>query len=324
VRGDEVKLFSRRLENLTDQFPDLCDELRSAVKAEEAILDGECVPVDPNTGELLPFQVVAHRRGRKHGIEEVVKEVPVTLFLFDALYLNGEDLTPKPYPKRRKALEKILTETDRLKLAEHKFLEDPDEIGRFFEEAIQDGTEGLILKSIRPDSVYEAGKRGFEWIKWKRSYRSEMRDTVDLVVVGAFVGRGKRAGTYGALLMAAYDPDTDTFKTVSKLGSGFTDEDLAALPKMFKPHIIKHRHSRVESIMEPDYWITPAKVLEVIGDEITLSPMHVCGMDMIKKGSGLAIRFPRLVKFRDDRAPEDATTVKEIVDMYKSQLKTIR
>jgi DNA ligase-1 len=321
VSSGEVILFSRRQENLTEQFPDVVEALKEAVKAREAILDGECVPVDAHTGELLPFQVVAHRRGRKYDVEKMAEEIPVIYFVFDLLYVNGEDLTMKPYYERREKLKTVIEETAKVKLAEYIVSNDASEIEKFFHKAVQEGTEGLLCKS--PNSLYEAGKRGWAWIKWKRSYRSEMTDTVDLTVVGAFAGKGKRAGTYGALLMAAYNPDEDVFETVCKLGSGFTDEDLAKLPEIFKPYLRKEPHPRVKTIMKADYWFTPAIVLEVIGDEITLSPMHTCGMNAIRPGSGLAIRFPRLVKFRDDKSPEDSTTVSEIIEMYKRQLKKI-
>ncbi|MBS7642245.1 MAG: ATP-dependent DNA ligase [Candidatus Bathyarchaeia archaeon] len=322
ISDGTVLLFSRRQENITKQFPDIVEVLRKCLKAREAILDGEAVPVDPNTGELLPFQVVAQRR-RKYDIDRYAEEIPVTLFLFDILYLDGIDLTVKPYLERKKVLETVIEETDRVKLAQYIISGNIEEIENFFHKAIQDGTEGLICKSILPDSIYEAGKRGWQWIKWKRSYRSEMVDTVDLVAVGAFAGRGKRAGTYGALLMAVYNPEKDRFETICKLGSGFTDEDLARLPEIFKPYLISHKHPRVESNMEADYWFIPAIVAEVIGDEITLSPMHTCGFGIIRPKSGLAIRFPRLIRFREDKRPEDATTTAEIVEMYRMQLKTI-
>lgn len=322
ISDGNVILFSRRQENITEQFPDIVEALRKCLKAREAILDGEAVPVDPNTGELLPFQVVAQRR-RKYDIDRYAEEIPVTLFLFDILYLDGIDLTVKPYLERKKVLETVIEETDRVKLAQYIISGNIEEIENFFHRAIQDGTEGLICKSILPDSLYEAGKRGWQWIKWKRSYRSEMVDTVDLVAVGAFAGRGKRAGTYGALLMAVYNPEKDRFETICKLGSGFTDEDLARLPEIFKPYLISHKHPRVESNIEADYWFIPAVVAEVIGDEITLSPMHTCGFGIVRPKSGLAIRFPRLIRFREDKRPEDATTTAEIVEMYRMQLKTI-
>jgi DNA ligase-1 len=174
------------------------------------------------------------------------------------------------------------------------------------------------------DSIYQAGARGWLWIKYKRDYKSEMIDTVDLVIVGAFHGRGKRAGTYGALLLAAYNPDKDVFETVTKCGTGFTDEDLAKLPKMLEKHKISHRHPRVQSIIEADVWFEPVVIIEILGAEITLSPIHTCCTDAVRKGSGLAIRFPRFTgNYRLDKSAEDATTVKEIMEMHKSQLKKI-
>jgi DNA ligase-1 len=177
---------------------------------------------------------------------------------------------------------------------------------------------------VAEDSVYQAGARGWLWIKYKRDYKSEMTDTVDLVIVGAFHGRGKRAGTYGALLLAAYNPESDTFETVTKCGTGFTDEDLAKLPEMMKKHVISHKHPRVNSMIEADVWFEPVAVIEVLGAEITLSPIHTCAMNAIRQGSGLAIRFPRFTgNYRLDKAAEDATTVSEIVEMYQKQLKKI-
>jgi DNA ligase-1 len=321
VAKERIFLFSRREENVTGQFPDVVEEIRRSSTAREAILDGECVPLDPNTGDLLPFQVVSQRRGRKHEIESMTKEVPVAYFLFDLLYLNGKDFTLLPYTRRREALEQVVKETERVRLTPRIVSSQAKEIEQFFERSIQEGTEGLVLKSLGPESIYEAGHRGFQWIKWKRSYRSEMRDTVDLVAVGGFSGRGKRAGSYGALLMAAYDPKEEQFETVCKLGSGFSDEDLAKLPEMFVK--VQHPHPRVRSLMKADYWFVPTKVAEVLGDELSLSPVHTAAYGALKDGAGLAIRFPRLMKWRDDRTAEDATTVGEIVEMYKSQLKKI-
>jgi DNA ligase-1 len=322
-KGSDVVLFSRRLENISSQYPDAVELVRGCVKAKDAILEAECVAIDVDTGEMRPFQELMHRR-RKYGIEEAIKAYPVSLFMFDALYVDGEDLTLEPYPKRRKALEKAIKESDRVKIAKHIITGDVKELEKFFLEAIEDGCEGLVCKSVAGDSVYQAGARGWLWIKYKRDYKSEMTDTVDLVVVGAFHGRGKRAGTYGALLLAAYNPESDTFETVTKCGTGFTDEDLAKLPEMMKKHVIPHKHSRVNSVIEADVWFEPVVVLEVLGAEITLSPIHTCAVDSIRKGSGLAIRFPRFTgNYRLDKAAEDATTISEIVEMYQKQLKKI-
>jgi len=322
-KGNQVVLYSRRLEDISSQYPDAIELIKDQVKAKEAILEAECVAIDLETGELLPFQELIHRR-RKYGIEKAMEQYPVSLFMFDTLYVDGKDLTLDAYPVRRKALEKAIKENGRVKAAKNIITSNVKELEEFFEEAIENGCEGLICKAIGKDSVYQAGARGWLWIKYKRDYKSEMTDTVDLAVVGAFHGRGKRAGTYGALLLATYNPDTDTFETVTKCGTGFTDKDLANIPEMLQRHLIPRKNSRVHSMLEADVWFEPAVVLEILGAEITLSPIHTCAMDSIRKGSGLAIRFPRFTsKYRLDKAAEDATMSAEVVEMYRGQLKKI-
>jgi len=319
----KIMLFSRRLEDITEQYPDAVELVKKYVKPKQAIIEAEIVAIDPDTGEMKPFQELMHRR-RKYGIRQAMQEYPVSLHVFDALYIDGKDLTLKPYDRRHKTLEKAIIQTDRVKPAEYLITDNPDELEKFFEKAIQDGCEGVICKSLTEDSVYQAGARGWLWIKYKRDYKSEMTDTVDLVIVGAFHGRGKRGGTYGALLLAAYDPEEDEYETVTKCGTGFTDEDLARLPKMLEKHRLPHKSPRVNSTLEADIWFEPETVIEVIGAEITLSPIHTAAMDRIRKGSGLAIRFPRFTgNYRLDKAAEDATTITEIVEMYQRQLKKV-
>ena len=320
--GDKVWIFSRRLENITHQYPDVVEYVRESIVANEAIVEGEIVAVDPETGEMRPFQELMHRK-RKHDIHEAVKEIPVKVFLFDVLYVNGEDLTNKPILVRRKYLHDIVKETEHIKIAEYISTSNPEELEKFFLKAINEGAEGVMVKAVHDQAIYQAGARGWLWIKYKRDYKSEMIDTVDLVVVGAFYGRGRRAGKFGALLMAAYDPKTDTFKTVCKVGSGFTDEDLNKMVTMFQPYIIKHKHPRVDSELEPDVWITPYFVAEIIGAELTLSPLHTCCKNAIKSGAGISIRFPRFIRWRPDKKPEDATTTDEILEMYRRQLRRI-
>jgi DNA ligase-1 len=323
-KGDEVTLFSRRLETISNQYPDAVELFKKCVKARNAILEGECVAVNPATGEMRPFQELMHRR-RKYEIKQAIEDYPVSLFMFDVLYADGHDLTLKPYFVRRKMLEKVVEKTDRVKIATSIITGNADELEKFFLKAIEDGCEGLVCKSIARDSVYQAGARGWLWIKYKRDYKSEMPDTVDLVIVGAFHGRGKRAGTYGAVLLATYNPETDTFETVTKCGTGFTDEDLEKLPKMLKSHVVGRKHARVQSLIEAEVWFEPNVVLEVLGAEVTLSPIHTCATNAIRRGNGLAIRFPRFTgNYRLDKAPEDATTSKEIVEMYQRQLKKIQ
>jgi len=321
--GDKVILFSRRLENITSQYPDAVELIRTHVKAKEAIIEAECVAVNLDTGEMMPFQELMHRR-RKYDIAKAAIEYPISLFAFDSLYVDGRDLTLEPYPVRHKVLEEIIEQDERFQLAKYLIVDNAEDLERFFEEAVEAGCEGLVCKSLSNDAIYQAGARGWLWIKYKRDYKSEMTDTVDLVVVGAFHGRGRRAGTYGALLLAAYNHENDTFETICKCGSGFTDEDLQNLPKMLEPYKIGHRHPRVNSNLEADVWFLPKMVIEVIGAEITLSPIHTCARDLIRKGSGLAIRFPRFTgRYRTDKSAEDATRVDEIIEMYRRQLKKI-
>ena len=324
LQNRKVTLFSRRLENITDQFPDLHSLLKQGIVDDELILEGEAVPVDASTGELLPFQLVSQRRGRKYELEKTIQDIPVALFAFDLLYYKGVDYTQIEYPQRRQALSKLIRRNERLDLSRQIIVSKPEQLDDFMQQAVADGCEGLMIKSIGPDSIYKAGARGWGWIKYKREYKSEMQDTVDLVVVGAFAGRGRRGGTYGALLLAAYDEKDDVFRTACKCGSGFKDEDLAKLPEMLERYKIDHRHPRVDSKIVADTWFVPGLVLEVIGAEITLSPIHTCGMNSIRPGAGLAIRFPRFTgKYRSEKAPEDATTTKEIVEMYRNQLKKL-
>jgi len=322
-KGDQIILFSRRLEDITDQYPDGGELIRKHIKAKAAIIEAECVAVDPDTSEMKPFQELMHRR-RKYGVKKAMEEYPISLFMFDALYVDGKDLTPEPYPVRRQHLEAIIEQADHVKVAEHIITDDPEELEKFFEKAVENGCEGLLCKSVNADSVYQAGARGWLWIKYKSDYRSEMTDTVDLVVVGAFHGRGKRAGSYGALLLAAYDPNEDVFKTVTKCGTGFTDQDLEKLPKMLGKYRLPHRHPKVVSTIVADVWFQPIAVIETLGAEITLSPIHTCAMDVIRKDSGLAIRFPRFTgNYRMDKSAEDSTTVQEVVEMYRGQMKKV-
>lgn len=322
-QGEDVTLFSRRLENITDQYPDAAELFKRHVKVNDAMIEAECVAVELDTGEMKPFQELMHRR-RKYGIKEAMEEYPVSLFVFDMLYAEGKDYTLETYLSRRRKLEQIILKNDRVKPSESRIVSNVEEMELFFEKAVENGCEGLMCKSIAPESVYQAGARGWLWIKYKREYKSEMTDTVDLVVVGAFHGRGKRAGKYGALLLAAYNPEKDIFETVTKCGTGFTDEDLARLPQMTNKHKLSHRHPRVRSMVEADVWFEPVTVIEVLGAEITLSPVHTCAIDKVRKGSGLAIRFPRFTgNYRLDKSAEDATTDREIVEMYQNQLKKL-
>ncbi len=321
-KGDQVYIFSRRLENITHQYPDVVEMTNKHVKAKEAIIEGEIVAIDPETGDMRPFQELMHRK-RKHDVGDIAKKYPVVVRLFDALYVDGQDLTGAPLPQRREILERIVEQSQSFSIANYIVTDDPEELDRFFLKALEEGCEGIVVKAIHQKAIYQAGARGWLWIKYKRDYKSEMIDSVDLVVVGAFYGKGRRAGFFGTVLLAAYDPQNDVFKTVCKVGTGFTDQDLAEMNNMLQPLIINHRHPRVVSDIEPDVWVVPQLVMEVIGAELTLSPLHTCCKDSVRKGAGVSIRFPRFIRWRPDKRPEDATTEKELLEMYIRQLKKI-
>jgi DNA ligase-1 len=262
-------------------------------------------------------------RRRKYGISEAVADVPVALFCFELLYADGQDLTRLPYPRRRAALAGAITVSPQLRLTTATQAATPAALEAAFGQAVTDGCEGLVCKSVSPDASYQAGARGWLWIKLKRDYRTELAGTADLVVVGACAGRGRRAGTYGALLLAAYDPDAGLFRAVTKCGTGFSDADLAALPARLAPLARPDRPARVDARQQPDVWFEPGLVLEILSAELTLSPNYTAGWGQIKDGAGLAMRFPRFTgRWRDGKAPQDATTTGELTGLYRTAQRT--
>ncbi len=319
--GVVINIFSRRLENITHMYPDAVKLTIEHIKVDQAIIEGEAVAYNPDTGEDMPFQTLMKRR-RKYKIEEMMAKIPIKVYLFDCLY-DGEDLTLKPYPYRIERLDTITDATDEFKPVERLETNDPEELESFFQQSLADGTEGLIVKSTSDDSIYRAGARSWLWVKLKRSYQSKMQDHVDLAVVGAFYGRGRRAGSYGALLVAAYDPSDDKYKTVCKVGTGFTDENLEEMPRRLDQYRSDTKPSNVDSLLEAEVWFDPIVVMEVLGDEITASPLHLAAFGEIRKDAGLAIRFPRFTRWREDKSADEATQVGEILDMYNAQLKTL-
>jgi DNA ligase 1 len=317
-----LELYTRRLDRVSTQFPEVVELLDQSLGPREAILEGEVVAFDPASGELRPFQDVMFRR-RKYGISEAVHDFPVSLFCFELLYADGTDLTRLPYLERRARLAEAVTPSVRLRLTTAEQVSDEAALEATFEQAVAEGCEGLICKSLDPATSYQAGARGWQWIKLKRDYRSELSDTLDLVVVGGLAGRGRRAGMYGALLLAVYDPAGERFQTICKCGTGFSDAELAGLPARLAPLAKVQRPARVDSLWAADVWFEPTLVVEVLAAELTLSPHHTAGWGLLKEDSGLALRFPRFTgRWRDDKAPTDATTVEEAVAMYRAARRT--
>ena len=322
AKDGKVRLFSRRLEEIGAQFPELLPELARAVRRPPAIIEGECVPVDADTDEILPFQEVSRRRGRKYDLDRVQKEVPVCLFLFDVLLDGGSPVYGEDFPKRRERLAHLLRPTDRVRLATQKVVSTVEEAQGFLDEAVAAGGEGVMAKSLREGSSYRAGARGYWWIKYKRDYTVGLTDSIDGVVVGAFHGRGRRAGKFGAFLLAVYDEGRDRFESFTKVGSGFDDAALAEMPQRLAKWASDERPREVETGLEPDRWFRPGLVLEVRGAELTLSPIHRASLGSVRSGAGLALRFPRFTgRYRDDKGPTEATTSKELLEMYRGQVR---
>ncbi len=316
--GDKVEIYSRNLERMTEMFPDVVKAVMEDIKVQRVIIEGEALAVNEETGEFYPFQITIQRK-RKYSVEEYAREYPLKLFVFDLLYLEEEDYTVKPYIERRRTLEELLSQTNTLRPSEMFITQEAKDIEAFFEDTITRGLEGIMAKRL--DAPYTAGSRNFNWIKLKRSYKGSLADTVDVVIVGYYYGRGARAKLgIGGLLVAVYEPSTDTFKTVSKVGSGFTEDEWVRLKEMLDAIRLSHKHPRVDSLIEVDVWVEPRYVITVNADEITRSPLHTAGKTF--EEPGYALRFPRAVSFiREDKNPEDANTVEEIIRMYNLQKK---
>ena len=322
MKNGEVKLFSRSLENITSYYPDIVEKIPQSLKSTELIVEAEVVAINEESGEFLPFQELMHRR-RKYKIEKAVSEYPITVNFFDIMYADGKSWLDVEYEKRREILEKIVIENDFVKLVPMTIIQNENEIEEFLENSINAGCEGLMLKML--NAPYKAGSRGSNWLKLKREYRNELGDSLDLVVIGAFFGRGRRTGRYGTLLLAAYDDGTDTFPSICKVGTGFTDEDLDQLYQLLQSKVTLKKNPRINSEMEADVWFEPELVLEIVASEITLSPIHKTAMDVVRKNSGLALRFPKFTgKIRLEKTPEDASTTEEVTALYKGQKKVVQ
>ena len=318
-QANEVVLFSRRLENITQYYPDIVENVKKSLSVNEGVFEAEIVPVNENTGEFLPFQELMHRR-RKYKLEKAISQYPITVNFFDVLYFDKKDCLNLEYSERRKILEKLVNEDDFSKLVPMLLIKNENEIEDFLENSINSGCEGLMLKTL--DAPYRAGARGSNWLKLKREYRNELGDSLDLIVIGAYFGRGRRTGLYGTLLLGTYNPDMDNFPSVCKVGTGFTDESLDQLYQILSNKITLKKNSRVVSEMEADVWFEPELVLEIVASEITLSPIHKTGLNLIRKGSGFALRFPKFTgKIRYEKAVEDASTDEEVLTLYKGQSK---
>ena len=317
---DKIEIFSTSLEIITSYYPDIVEKISKLIISEDVILEAEVVAMNSNSGDFLPFQELMHRR-RKYEIEEAVTKYPITVNFFDVLFSEGKNCMDMRYEERRELLEKIIKQDDFARLIPMSIIESKEQVLEVLENSINSGCEGLMLKHL--DSTYRAGIRGSNWLKLKREYQNELGDSLDLVVVGAFFGKGRRTGKYGTLLLSTYNDEEDVFPSICKVGTGFTDESLDQLYQILSPKVTLKKNPRIVSEMEADVWFEPELVIEIVASEITQSPIHKTALDKIKEGTGLALRFPKFTgKIRTEKNSEDASTDEEVIALYKVQKKT--
>ena len=313
--GEKVRMFSRNLEEMTHMFPELIKATLEQVKAKTVILDTEALAYNPDSEEFLPFQETTKRR-RKHGIEEAAAKLPLKAFVFDILFKDGKQLLDEPLSKRMEMLKDTIKEDGVLIRTKNQTVKDPKTLQILLDDAISKGLEGLVVKRL--ESPYEAGGRNFNWVKLKRHSDGELTDTIDCVILGYITGRGKRIEFgAGALLVGVYDKEKDEFVSISRIGTGLTDEEWREIHKRADKIKVDHKPARVNSTIEPSVWIKPEIVIEVLADEITRSPLHTAGKTETEPG--FALRFPRLVSFRNDKKAEEATNVDEIKRLFSIQ-----
>lgn len=318
--GKTVHIYSRNAEDMTPRYPDILARLPSwlAPGTDSIVIDGEAVAWDPEKAKILPFQVLSTRARKEVALADV--KVQVCVYAFDCLYHNGASLLHEPLTKRRQLLHDSLVEVPgQLAQATTKISNDVEELEAFLNEAVDASTEGLIVKTL--GDTYEPSRRSSHWLKLKKDYLAGVGDTFDVVPIGAFYGRGKRAGVFGAYLLAVYDDENEAYQTISKLGTGFSEEQLVQLADSLRPAIIPKPRSyyKYGESGAPDVWFEPTQVWEVKAADLSISPLHQAAMGLAEPGKGISIRFPRLVRVRDDKSPEDATTAGQVADMYRQQ-----
>ncbi|XP_026230336.1 DNA ligase 1 [Anabas testudineus] len=322
LESGEVRIFSRNQEDNTSKYPDIISRIPKVKKDSvvSCVLDSEAVAWDREKKQIQPFQVLTTRKRKDVDASEI--KVQVCVYAFDLLYLNGESLVRQPLCRRRALLKESFSEVEgEFLFARSIDSDNTDTIAEFLEQSVRDSCEGLMVKTLEKDATYEIAKRSHNWLKLKKDYLEGVGDTVDLCVIGAYLGKGKRTGTYGGFLLACYDDENEEFQSVCKIGTGFKDEDLEQHYKFLKDHILPkpRAYYRVDQSAEPDVWLDAVQVWEVKCADLSLSPVYKAAMGLVDPEKGISLRFPRFLRIRDDKKPEDATTGAQIADLYKRQ-----
>ncbi len=307
--GTKVKVFTRNLNETSWMFPELKD-IGKYIKANDLVLDTEGIGVDEERRSLANFQMTMTRR-RKHDIERISSKVSIKFYVFDVMYKNGKSLVNLPYEERRKILSKSVMGEKLLQVVSYEITENFERINQIMRRELKSGMEGVIVK--RADSNYVAGRTGWRWVKMKEeeNAKAKLADTVDCIVMGYSAGKGKRV-SFGLGQFLVGINDNEKIKTVTKVGTGLTDDQFKELKKRLSGFETKNKPKEfvVNKLLEPNYWVSPSLVVEIAADEITKSPTH---------SSGFALRFPRLVRFRDDKDPSSATSLSELKKIYEIQ-----
>ncbi|KAJ7783769.1 hypothetical protein DFH07DRAFT_789056 [Mycena maculata] len=316
-----VGVFSRNSEDMSKKYPDLVEQLPNCIKESTTsfVLDAEAVAIDRTTGKLMPFQELSRRKRKDVKVEDI--QVRVCLFAFDLLYLNGEPLLKKSLLERRELLrEHFQVVPGEFDFAKSSDSETVDEIQTFLEQSVKDGCEGLMVKMLDTDaSFYEPSRRSINWLKLKKDYLAGVGDSLDLVVVGGYYGKGKRTNVYGAFLLACYDGDSEEFQTICKIGTGFSEEVLQSHYDVLKPlELTKVRGDIKVGGAKPDVWFEPQIVWEVLTADLSLSPVYTAAQGLVEE-RGISLRFPRFVRIRDDKGADDATGPEQVAEMYENQ-----